>query len=80
MSNEQARLAFGEILHDLVLADAIHYRFGDDEHLLWSRTHLEIERRGDALKYVKFSLACYSFLEIDCFKALIRCLKSLDRI
>ena len=77
--HQQTRSAFNEILGDLVLADAIYYRYGDEERLLWARSPEEIASRGTALKPVHFTLECRSDVEVDSFKRTVRRLKYLDR-
>jgi hypothetical protein len=72
-------LAFSEILGELVLADAIYYRLGNDVRLLWARTPAEIESRGDTLEPVHFTLECRNSVEVDSFKRTVRRLKYLDR-
>jgi len=78
--NAQTRVPFREILDDLILADAIYYRFGSDERLLWARSPAELASRGESLKAVHFTMECRSALEVDSLKVVVRRLKCLDRL
>lgn len=74
----QALVTFDEILSDLVLADAIYYRFGDEDRLLWVRSPEEIIARDDSFDLMIFTYLCGSVIELQAFKAMVSRLKYLD--
>ncbi|MCE9604643.1 MAG: hypothetical protein K8U03_07035 [Planctomycetia bacterium] len=75
----QAFVTFDEILSDLVLADAIYYRFGDQERLLWARPAEEIVARDDSFDLMLFTYQCQNIIELQAFKAMVSRLKCSDR-
>ena len=74
----QPRVTFDEILSDLVLADAIYYRFGDQERLLWVRPVEVIVARDESFDLMLFTYLCHTISELQAFKAMVLRLKYLD--
>ena len=78
---EHRHKSFAQIIGELVLADAIYYRFADEERqLIWMRSSEELIARGEEIELVIYTLACESEFEVECFKAIVHRLKYGDCI